>query len=168
MFEEFNSDDQWLMSAMKDLSEREQEEVLKQTRSYGCTAVIVTIVLLILFLLFCSCTTTRTVTVEKVRTDTVWRNHTAHDSIYLHDSTYIREKGDTLMIERWHTQLVKKEVHDTTYIHKTDSVPVPYPVIKEVAKPLSRPQKALMWAGGLSLGFFAVFLLRKLKLNRCW
>ena len=168
MFEEFNSDDQWLMSAMKDLSDREQEEVLKQTRSYGCTAVIVTIILLILFLLFCSCTTTRTVTVEKVRTDTVWRNHTAHDGIYLHDSTYIREKGDTLMIDRWHTQLVKKEVHDTTYIHKTDSVPVPYPVIKEVAKPLSRPQKARMWAGGLSLGCVAVFLFRKIRMISGW
>lgn len=163
MFEEINPDDQWLMNAMTDLSESEQNEVLKQTRSYGCMAVVVTIILLILFLLFCSCATTRTVTVEKVRTDTAWRNHTAHDSIYLHDSTYIKEKGDTVMIERWHTRLVKKEVHDTTYISKTDSVPMPYPVIKEVAKPLSRPQKALMWAGGLSLGCIAVILLRKIR-----
>jgi hypothetical protein len=67
----------------------------------------------------------------------------------MHDSTIV-EKGDSIIkIEHWHTKYVDREVHDTTYISKTDSIPVPYPVetIKEVEKPLSWWQKTLMWLG---------------------
>ena len=85
------------------------------------------------------CTTTEYVTVEKVRTDTLIQNKVLHDSIYINDSTVITEKGDTVTVERWHTRYVLRELHDTAYISKTDSVPVPYPVetIREVAQPLS-------------------------------
>jgi hypothetical protein len=86
-------------------------------------------VLFVFFLFGCK---TQYVPVETVRTDTVRLNHTAHDSIYLHDSTYVFEKGDTYYVERWHTKFKLKEIHDTAYISKTDSVAVPYPVEKKV------------------------------------
>ena len=79
---------------------------------------------------------TKYVTVERVRTDTLIISKHQRDSIYLHDSTSMSEKqkGDTIYIrlEKWHTKYVDRAVYDTTYISKTDSVPVPYPVEKEL------------------------------------
>lgn len=106
---------------------------------------------LLLCAFFGSCTTERVVTVEKVRTDTLRENHTQRDSIYIHDSTLVKEKGDTVWVERWHTQYRDRWHHDSVYIAKTDSVPVPYPVIKEVEKPLSATQKGLIAIGLVTL-----------------
>ena len=85
------------------------------------------------------CTTTKYVTVPEYHTDTLIQTQVQKDSVWLHDSTFIREKGDTVLIERWHTQYKWRELHDTTYISKTDSVPAPYPVetIKEVPAQLT-------------------------------
>jgi hypothetical protein len=72
-----------------------------------------------------SCTTTKVVTVEKVKTDTTYITKHQRDSVWLHDSINVSEKGDTIRIERWRTKYVSKEVHDTLYQAKHDSVPVP-------------------------------------------
>lgn len=97
--------------------------------------------------LLTACTTTKVVTVERVRTDTLRITKQQRDSIYLHDSTYIREKGDTLLIERWHTQYRERLRIDTMYQSKVDSVPVAYPVTEYVEKQLSWWQRTQMYAG---------------------
>lgn len=111
--------------------------------------------MLAIFVLLCvigmcsSCTTTKYVPIVEYHTDTLIQTKVQYDSIYVHDSTIV-EKGDSIIkIEHWHTKYVDREVRDTTYISKTDSIPVPYPVetIKEVEKPLSWWQKGLMWLG---------------------
>ena len=90
-----------------------------------------------------SCTTTeRVVTVEKVKTDTTYITKHQRDSVWLHDSIRVSEKGDTIRIEKWHTKYIEREVHDTLYQAKTDSVPVPYPVEKIVPAELSWWQQA--------------------------
>jgi hypothetical protein len=66
------------------------------------------------------------VAVPEYHTDTVLVNRTAHDSIYVHDSVSVWQRGDTVTIDRWHLKYKLKEVHDTTYISKTDSIPTPY------------------------------------------
>ena len=73
-------------------------------------------VILIMALIFTSCTTTRVV--ERVRTDTLMITKHQRDSIWLHDSTIVKVKGDTVEVERWHTKYVEKAVHDTIYIKK--------------------------------------------------
>ena len=115
------------------------------------------------FTLLVGCGTTKYVPVIEHKTDTVLVNRTAHDSIYRRDSIHVWERGDTVLIERWHTQLVKKEVRDTTYISKTDSVPVPYPVTEYVEKPLTKAQTGLMWVGGLAILWMILFAVNKLK-----
>lgn len=66
----------------------------------------------------------------------------------MHDSVYVKEyiKGDTIKIteyrERWRERI--KEVHDTSYISKVDSVQVAVPV--EVEKKLSVAKKFKLWA----------------------
>ena len=63
----------------------------------------------------------------------------------------IKEKGDTVRIEKWHTKYIEKQVHDTTYVAKVDSVPVPYEVKVEVPAKISKTQKGLMMIGLLSI-----------------
>ena len=110
-----------------------------------------------------SCKTTEVVTVEKVKADTTYITKVQRDSIWQHDSVYVKEKGDSVLIERWHTKYIEKEVHDTTYVAKHDSVPVPYPVTKYVEKSLTFWQKLLMWFGGISGLLVIVILYIKLR-----
>lgn len=100
----------------------------------------------------------RVVVVETVRADTLRLSRNIRDSVWLHDSIYIRDKGDTMFIERWHTRWRDRTVHDTTYVSKTDSVPVPYPVEVKVPRELSWWQRLRMHAGGVALSLLAIWL----------
>lgn len=100
----------------------------------------------------------RVVVVETVRADTLRLSHNIRDSVWLHDSIYIRDKGDTMFIERWHTRWRDRTVHDTTYVSKTDSVPVPYPVEVKVPRELSWWQRLRMHAGGVALSLLAIWI----------
>jgi hypothetical protein len=111
----------------------------------------------------CSCTKTEYITVEKVRTDTTYINKVQRDSIYLHDSTFVKVAGDTVWIERWHTKWQNHVEHDTVYKARADSVPVPYPVTKYVEKPRSTFEKGIMGVGILSIMALVVFIAFKLK-----
>lgn len=113
--------------------------------------------------LFGSCTTTKYVPVIEHRTDTLIQTNHQHDSIYVHDSIMVSQQGDTVRIEKWHTKYVEREVHDTTYISKTDSIPKPYPVIQEVPAQLTWWQKTrlylaniLLWALGISAAIYII------------
>ena len=113
------------------------------------------------------CTTTKYVEVERVKTDTTYITKWQHDSIWKHDSVYVKEytQGDTVYLvrDRWHTQYVEKFVRDTCYQHRIDSVPVPYPVIKEVARPLAKTEKAFIALGILSLIGGCIFAAHKIR-----
>lgn len=122
------------------------------------------LIVVIVFLLLTSCKQIEYVTVEKVRNDTTYITKHQRDSVWLHDSIMVSEKGDTIRIEKWHTKYIEREVHDTLYQAKTDSIPVPYEVIKEVPAKLSKAQKGLMTLGILTLMaaiIFGAFWLKK-------
>ena len=116
----------------------------------------------------CGCKTKEVVTVTEHHTDTLRLVQHHRDSIYLHDSTFVREyvQGDTVRIvtEMWHTKYRDRLKTDTLYRSRTDSVPVPYPVIKEVKKPLTMIEKGLMGTGiGSIVGilFYCIILIRR-------
>lgn len=102
-------------------------------------------------LLLTACSSTKVVTVDRVRTDTVKTVRNLRDSIYMHDSIRVIEKGDTVTIERWHTRYQDRLLLDTIYQSRTDSVPVPYPVEKLVDCQLSWWQHTQMYAGDVLL-----------------
>ncbi len=106
-----------------------------------------------LALLMCSCKTIEYVPVveHEVHHDSIYFTQVQRDSIWQHDSITIKEKGDTIRIEKWHTKYIEREVHDTIYQAKRDSIPVPYEVIKEVPAKLSKTQKGLILLGILTL-----------------
>ena len=128
---------------------------------------IVGIVLALLVSLLTGCTTTKYVEVERVRTDTVYQSKIQKDSIYFHDSIYVKEyqKGDTIFVvkDRWHEKWKEVLKVDTVYKSRIDSIPVPYPVEKLVPRELNWFQKGLMWLGGIAIVGLFIFLGLKYK-----
>ena len=79
-----------------------------------------------ILLMFCSCKAhEKLVVVTEHRTDTTYIVKQRTDSIWMHDSIHVREKCDTVMIERWHTMYKEKMIRDTLLQCRVDSVPVP-------------------------------------------
>ena len=71
------------------------------------------------------CKSIEYVPVIEHRTDTVIKTHQRLDSIYVHDSTYIHERGDTVWVERWHTRWRDRLLLDTIYEAVHDTIPLP-------------------------------------------
>lgn len=95
------------------------------------------IVALIVCLLLFGCKT-QYVPVETIRTVTVTKTDSfiEKDSVFCHDSVFVQAKGDTLLVEKWHTKYVDRwrdKVRIDSFI-KIDSVQVPYPVEKKLTK----------------------------------
>ena len=96
----------------------------------------------------CSCRSVRYVPVETVRSDTLYVNRLHRDSVFVKDSVFVREKGDTvevvrtLFVDRW------RDRTDTIRAVSTDTIRVPYPVEKE----LTRWEKAKLDIGGIAIG----------------
>lgn len=99
--------------------------------------VILLAILSLIALLLCSCSTTKVVPVEveRVRVEYQDRLRYERDSVYLHDSIYIVQRGDTVFRDRWKTKIKEVVRIDTAYIEKRDSIS--YPVVVQVEKPPS-------------------------------
>lgn len=104
-----------------------------------------------LLLVIYSCRTVKYVPVETVKVDTTYINKLQRDSIYVLDSMYVKEKGDTVLIEKYKYLYRDKLVRDTLYMAKTDSFQVPYPVEKELTHWQQMKQELGGWALGIIL-----------------
>ena len=114
----------------------------------GCFwSLVLAVAIVIAAALLGSCTTTKVVEVDRVKTDTTYITKWQRDSVWLHDSIHVTEKGDTVRIEKWHTKYIEKQVHDTTYVATHDTIPQPYEVVKEVPAELSWWQRVRLWLG---------------------
>lgn len=102
------------------------------------------------------CKETEYVMVPEYHTDTLRVVQNVHDSIHVHDSIQVMVKGDSVLVDRWHKEYVLKEVHDTLYQSRTDSVPYPVPVPEYIEKELTRWQKAKMNLGLVFMGVLGV------------
>lgn len=108
----------------------------------------------LLFVIY-SCRTVKYVPVETVKVDTTYINKLQRDSIYILDSVYVKEKGDTVLIEKYKYLYRDKLVRDTLYMAKTDSIQVPYSVEKE----LTRWQQFRMDFGGWAMCIVVISIL---------
>lgn len=102
------------------------------------------ILFILLALLLAGCTKTMYVPVESVRTEYQDRYH--RDSIYLLDSVFVREKGDTVLIHKYSIEYRDRIRVDS--FCKTDSIQVPYPVEMQLGK----WEQAKMDVGGVAIG----------------
>ena len=103
---------------------------------------------LLLLILLVGCKSIRYVPVETTKTDSIYVSNVERDSIYLLDSIYIREKNDTVYLERWRVKYVERLSRDTLWKERVDSIRVPHPV----EKPLTKWQSLKMRVGGYALG----------------
>lgn len=110
--------------------------------------IIVAGLLFLLIVSMCSCTRTVYVPQTTIQRDSVYLTQYQRDSIWMHDSVWVKEKGDTIWLEKWHTKFVERLVTDTTYIERADTIREPYPVEKQ----LSWSQKTYITLGRTALG----------------
>ena len=133
----------------------------------GCLLSMLSVTFIILavalMIAFTGCTTTRYVPVTHHTTDTLRITQHQRDSIWLHDSINVSEKGDTIRIERWRTKYIEREMYDTVYQSKTDSIPVPYEVTKEVPRSRSTVEWVLIVVGILSLMILIINVANKIR-----
>ena len=120
---------------------------------WACIGMVIGVILLA----FTGCKTKEYIKVPSVRTEYVCRTDTFAklDSIYMKDSVYVFQKGDTV----FHNKVVYRDRYRNIYkvkldtIFKRDSVSVPVPVERQ----LTKSELRLMTLGRCYIGF--LFLL---------
>ena len=127
----------------------------------GCffTAIGITALAIIALLALSSCSTTKYIEVPVTKTDTLIVTDHQRDSVYLHDSITIKQQGDTIWVQEWHTKYKLKEVHDTTIVATHDTIARPYPIIEYEEKPLTWWQRTVRDLGYLALGAIIIGIL---------
>jgi hypothetical protein len=149
-----------------------EDELLKKLdhqdqMAAGCFRAVAIIVAFIIAMIICSlftsCKSVEYVPVIEHHTDTLIKTNVQRDSVYVHDSVTVTQKGDTVLMDRWHTKYVEKQVHDTTYVSKIDSIPTPYPVEVKVEKQLTWWQQTrlhlaniLLWLVGILSAYYII------------
>ena len=109
------------------------------------------------------CTTTRYIPIIEHATDTLVQRLVERDSIHVHDSIHVWEKGDTVTIERWHTQYRDRWHHDSIYIAHHDTIPQPYPVTEYVARKRTTFEWVLLAFGVAFIIASLLFMIYKIK-----
>ncbi len=110
--------------------------------------------IIIIVLLSPACTRTVYEPLETVRTEKDMVTRWLTDTVIQNDTRFIFVKGDTVIDwrDRWRERI--KEVHDTLYIERTDTVRVPVPVERK----LKKWEQAKMDFGGAAIGATVVVL----------
>ena len=97
-----------------------EDELLKKMdpqdqMAAGCFRAVAIIVAFIIAMIVCSfftsCKSVEYVPVIEHHTDTLIKTNVQRDSVYVHDSVTVTQKGDTVLMDRWHTKYVEREVH---------------------------------------------------------
>lgn len=165
MMEYNNPNDFWQPGKPDVFRDCSDEEHTVRTICHTIYMVMAIFVIMALCAMCSSCSTTKYVPVPEYHTDTLIVSKVEKDSIYVHDSTIV-EKGDSIIkIEHWHTKYVDREVHDTIYKSRIDSISYPVEIVTTelVERPLHWWEKGLMWTGGLALLVLGIGLWWKMR-----
>lgn len=95
------------------------------------------------------------VPVETVKHDSIYISKVLHDSIYQRDSIYVDRKGDTVLIYKDRYLYKYKNLVDTMYVTRIDSIQVPFPVEKH----LTKWETIKMGIGGFAIGAIILIIL---------
>lgn len=85
----------------------------------------------IMIIWLCSSCSTQYVPVESVRYDSVFFEKIRKDSIFVQDSVFIRQKGDTVFKDKFKVVYKYVLLRDTMLTVRRDSIPIPVPVEKK-------------------------------------
>lgn len=116
------------------------------------------ILVIVLLVILASCrTTVRYVPVETVRIDSVRLSAERIDSVFVHDSSAVVIKGDSVIEYQYRYIYKYKGSTDTAYINRTDTIRVPYPV--EIEKKLTTWQRVKVNFGGWAIAGIILIIL---------
>lgn len=118
---------------------------------------------ILLGIMLSGCTATKYIEVPIDRVKIEYRNSISVDTIYRNDSTIIREKGDTIFLEKYKYIYKVKELRDTINITDTTTVTKPIEVVKEINK-LYTWQIVLMVLGGVGIIILVYLIIKKFKI----
>ena len=104
--------------------------------------------------LLCSCESVKCIPVETTKIE--YRDNFVRDSIFRYDSVFVKDKGDTLILEKFIYLYKNRIVKDSIFINDTIRVPYPVEVVKQVKAPLTSWQSFQIWCGRFAL--FALLL----------
>ena len=111
--------------------------------------------------LCCACGSIKYIPIETTRTE--YRNITTTENVFLRDSIFVKEKGDTLILEKYRYLYRDRILRDSVIVKDTIRVPYPVEMVKEVKKPLSSWQSWQVWCGRIAVAIFLIFFLWRLK-----
>ena len=118
---------------------------------------------ILLGILLSGCAATKYVEVPVDRVKIEYRDRVSIDTIYRNDSTIIREKGDTVFLEKYKYIYRVKELKDTINVTDTITVVKTVEVTKEVNK-LHNWQTILVILGGASVALYGYKLIKLFRI----
>ncbi|MDR1197549.1 MAG: hypothetical protein LBK94_00860 [Prevotellaceae bacterium] len=118
-------------------------------------------------LLLCVCSSCKTPQYIPVETSKIeYRENFVRDSIFRYDSVFVKDKGDTVFMERYRYLYKDKIIRDSVFIQDTIHVPYPVEIVKQVKAPLSGWQNFQVWCGRIALAVLllaGIYFVLKLK-----
>lgn len=114
----------------------------------------------LLFLFLCGCRT-EYVPIESVRYDSVMIEKLMRDSVFVRDSVYVREKGDTVFVGKDRYVYVYKNRIDTFFVERYRDVEVPVPVERKLTWWERVKLEYAEWVLGLIVAVALVYALRQ-------
>lgn len=117
---------------------------------------------ILLGILLSGCASTKYVEVPIDRVKIEYRDRVSIDTLYRNDSTIIREKGDTIFLEKYKYIYRVKELKDTVNVTDTITVVKTVEVTKEVNK-LYNWQVGLVVLGGVAIALGGYKLIKFIK-----
>lgn len=96
-----------------------------------------------------SCKSVKYIPVETTKIE--YRDNFVRDSIFSYDSVFVKDKGDTLILEKYRYLYKNRIVKDSIFINDTIRDPYPVEVVKQVKAPLTSWQNFQIWCGRIAL-----------------
>ena len=115
---------------------------------------------LLLFLCLCGCRT-EYVHIESVRFDSVMIEKLMRDSVFVRDSVYLKEKGDTVFKYKDRFVYVYKNRVDTFFAEKIREKEIPVPVERKLSWGERVKLKYAEWVIGALVAIALVYALRQ-------
>ncbi len=124
-------------------------------------------VMLLFLLLLCGCRT-EFIPIESVRYDSIMIEKLMRDSVFVRDSVYLKETGDTIYKYKDRFVYVYKNRVDTFYAERVREIEIPVPVERKLTWWESVKLKYTEWLIGVVFVLVIIYAVRKwvLKLFR--
>ena len=114
----------------------------------------------LLFLFLCGCRT-EYVPIESVRYDSLMIEKLIRDSVFVRDSVYVQEKGDTIYKYKDKYVYVYKNRVDTFYMEKIREKEVPVPVERKLTWWERVKLEYAEWVFGMIVAIALIYALRQ-------